>query len=58
MLLRHSLALEEEARAVERAVDAVVMSGARTGDMGGSGAGAQTKPLSTHEMGEAVRQHL
>jgi 3-isopropylmalate dehydrogenase len=58
MLLRHSLGLEEEARAVERAVDAVVTSGARTSDMGGAGAGAQAKPLSTHDMGEAVRQHL
>jgi 3-isopropylmalate dehydrogenase len=55
MLLRHSLGLEEEARVIERAVDAVVTSGARTGDMG---AGGQTKPLSTHEMGEEVRKHI
>jgi 3-isopropylmalate dehydrogenase len=55
MLLRHSLGLEEEARAVERAVDAVVSAGARTADMGGGGQG---KTLSTPEMGEAVRQHI
>ena len=34
LLLRHSLGLEEEARAVEHAVDAAVTAGARTGDMG------------------------
>lgn len=33
MLLRHSLALEAEAQAVERAVDAVLDSGARTADI-------------------------
>ena len=48
MLLRHSLGLEEEARAVEKAVDAAVTGGARTGDMG------TDKPISTREMGAAV----
>ena len=48
MLLRHSLGLEEEARAVEKAVDVAVTGGARTGDMGAE------KPLSTREMGAAV----
>ena len=48
MLLRHSLALEEEARAVENAVDAAIAAGARTGDM------ASERALSTTEMGTAV----
>ena len=48
MLLRHSLGLEEEARAVEKAVDVAVTGGARTGDMGAE------KPMSTREMGAAV----
>jgi 3-isopropylmalate dehydrogenase len=48
MLLRHSLGLEEEARAVEKAVDAAVTGGACTGDMG------TDKPISTREMGAAV----
>jgi 3-isopropylmalate dehydrogenase len=49
MLLRHSLGLEEEAHAVERAVDSAVNSGARTADMAPSGRAA-----STREMGNAV----
>jgi 3-isopropylmalate dehydrogenase len=49
MLLRHSLGLEEEARAVERAVDAAVTAGKRTGDMGSDG-----ERVSTREMGAAV----
>jgi 3-isopropylmalate dehydrogenase len=59
MLLRHSLGLEEEARAVERAVDAVVTAGARTADMGGAvPAGATARTVSTREMGDAVRQQI
>jgi 3-isopropylmalate dehydrogenase len=64
MLLRHSLGLEEEARVVERAVDAVVTAGARTADMGGAapaagqGAGGTARTVSTREMGEAVRQQI
>jgi 3-isopropylmalate dehydrogenase len=50
MLLRHSLRLEEEARAVEAAVEAAISSGARTADLHGK--------LSTREMGEAVRNCL
>jgi 3-isopropylmalate dehydrogenase len=53
MLLRHSLGLEEEAQAVEKAVDAAVTSGARTGDM--LPAGARGATLSTKDMGAAVR---
>jgi 3-isopropylmalate dehydrogenase len=56
MLLRHSLGLEEEARAVEKAVDAVIQAGARTGDMGPAPGGGRA--LSTGEMGEAVRGHI
>ncbi len=36
MLLRHSLGLEAEAKAVERAVSDAVKDGARTKDLGGS----------------------
>jgi 3-isopropylmalate dehydrogenase len=55
MLLRHSLGLEEEARAVESAVDAAVTAGARTGDMGTD---AGQRPISTREMGAAVCDRL
>jgi 3-isopropylmalate dehydrogenase len=50
LLLRHSLALEGEARAIERAVQAALDDGARTADLGGT--------LSTSEMGEAIRAAL
>ena len=53
MLLRHSLGLEEEARAVERAVDAAITAGARTKDMGPS-----ARTMTTREMGTAVLQEL
>ena len=46
MLLRHSLGLETEARAVERAVRDAVTDGARTPDLGGS--------ASTEEVANAV----
>jgi 3-isopropylmalate dehydrogenase len=52
MLLRHSLGLEEEARAIEHAIDGAVTAGARTGDMG------TDKPISTVAMGEAVLSRL
>jgi 3-isopropylmalate dehydrogenase len=52
LLLRHSLGLENEAAAVERAVEAALASGARTGDLGGD------KALSTAGMGEAVISRL
>jgi 3-isopropylmalate dehydrogenase len=52
MLLRHSLGLEEEARAVEKAVDGAISAGARTADMG------TEKPISTSEMGAAVLARL
>jgi 3-isopropylmalate dehydrogenase len=56
MLLRHSLALENEARAVDAAVDAVIAGGARTGDMLSPASGG--KPLTTREMGDAVSERL
>jgi 3-isopropylmalate dehydrogenase len=52
MLLRHSLGLEEEARAVERAVDDTVTAGKRTGDMG------EGERVSTKEMGAAVCERI
>ena len=52
MLLRHSLGLEAEARAIESAVDAAITGGARTADMG------TDKPISTREMGAAVLERI
>jgi 3-isopropylmalate dehydrogenase len=48
MLLRHSLGLEEEAQAVEAAVEDALEDGARTTDLGSEDA------LTTGEMGSAV----
>jgi 3-isopropylmalate dehydrogenase len=56
LLLRHSLGLDEAARAIEAAVDAAVAGGARTGDMLTPGSGGRA--LSTVEMGAAVLAHL
>lgn len=53
LLLRHSLALEAEAHAVERAVADALASGARTADLAGGAAS-----LSTHQMGAAIREWL
>lgn len=50
MLLRHSLAHEDAARAIEDAVFACVDAGERTADLGGT--------LGTAAMGEAVRARL
>jgi 3-isopropylmalate dehydrogenase len=50
MMLRHSLGLEDEAAAVERAADAAITGGARTADLGGK--------LSTREMAEEVLRRL
>jgi 3-isopropylmalate dehydrogenase len=52
MLLRHSLGLEDEARAVEDAVREVIAAGLRTPDI--AGAGKNARIVSTREMGEAV----
>jgi len=50
MLLRHSLSLEEEAAAIEKAVDAVLAAGHRTKDL----AKNDEATLGTIEMGEKV----
>jgi 3-isopropylmalate dehydrogenase len=50
MLLRHSLSLEDEAAAVERAVHDAVAAGARTIDLGGT--------LDSAAMGRAVRDRM
>jgi 3-isopropylmalate dehydrogenase len=54
MLLRWSLGLPGEARAVERAVDAALTAGVRTEDIAEPGAHAAT----TEELGRAVAEHL
>ena len=53
LLLRHSLALETEARALEAAVVAALDAGVRTADLKPRGA-----PASTREAGEAVLARL
>ena len=50
LLLRHSLALEQEARAVETAVDGALRAGYRTHDLATRGEQA----LGTREMGEMI----
>jgi 3-isopropylmalate dehydrogenase len=52
LMLRHSLSLETEAAAVERAVERALASGARTADLGAQ------KPLSTSGMTEAILAQL
>ena len=50
MLLRHGLELEQEAAAIEQAVERAITSGARTEDLGGK--------LSTHEMTDRILEML
>ena len=50
MMLRHSLKLEAEAASIEKAVDAVITSGARTADIGGK--------LSTRQMADEIIKHI
>ena len=50
LLLRHSLGLEEEAHAIESAVESVLAAGLRTRDLVGPGEEA----VSTRAMGTAV----
>ncbi len=54
MLLRHSLGLGEEAKAVEQAVEAALDQGYRTADI----AGPTTTAVSTEQMGNAVATAL
>ncbi|MDD3827136.1 MAG: 3-isopropylmalate dehydrogenase [Anaerolineae bacterium] len=56
MLLRHSLGLEDEARAVEAAVAAVLEAGHRTADLAAAGEGRP--PLTTRQMGDRVVEAL
>jgi 3-isopropylmalate dehydrogenase len=50
MLLRHSLGLEAEAATIERAVDATITDGCRTGDLGGK--------LGTRAMADEILRRL
>jgi 3-isopropylmalate dehydrogenase len=54
MLLRHSLDLEEEARAVEEAVHVVLSAGYRTADL----VRPDQKAVTTQEMGDLVSREL
>ena len=54
MLLRHSLGLEAEAQAVERAVDRVLDLGIRTGDIAETG----SEVVGTTVMGDMVAANL
>src|ERR1700742_1548972 len=55
MLLRHSANLDEDARAIEAAVDEVLAAGHRTSDIARGNAGAN---VTTHEMGKLVHEAL
>ncbi len=50
LMLRHSLGLEREAAAVDKAIFDAITSGARTADLGGK--------LATGAMGEAVKERI
>jgi 3-isopropylmalate dehydrogenase len=54
MLLRHSLGLDEEARAVESAIRAALDAGALTADL----APRTTRPRSTSEVGSEIIERL
>lgn len=54
MMLRHSLGLEDEAQAVERAVHATLETGTLTGDIARPGQAA----AATSEVGSAVSNHV
>ena len=59
MLLRHSLGLEDEARAVERAVEDAIRAGVLTADLAGRGAAAATEIVGatvTGQLGVVVRR--
>ncbi|MFA6504727.1 MAG: 3-isopropylmalate dehydrogenase [Treponemataceae bacterium] len=61
MLLRHSFALEKEAKTIEKAVDAVLDAGYRTKDIasrGDAAAAAKEKIVGTKEMGQRVLEAL
>lgn len=54
MLLRYSLGLEAEARAIESAVMSVLEEGYRTADI----TSGDTRPISTSEMGRLVTSRI
>jgi 3-isopropylmalate dehydrogenase len=54
MLLRHSLGLETEAQAIERAVDEVLEAGVRTGDIAETG----SEIVGTTVMGDLVAARI
>ena len=54
MMLRYSLNLDDEAQAIERAVDAVLDAGGRTADIAAPG----DDVLSTEAMTDRILQHL
>jgi 3-isopropylmalate dehydrogenase len=56
MLLRHSLELEAEAQAIEKAVARVITDGVRTADLAPPGSAGNI--ASTAQMGAAIREHL
>ena len=61
MLLRYSFKLEEEAKAIEAAVNAVLDAGYRTGDIAGSHLEEVKKAgklVGTKKMGELVVEYL
>jgi 3-isopropylmalate dehydrogenase len=58
LMLRYSFGLEEEARAIEAAVNAVLGAGLRTRDIAGRGGGGAEKIAGTREMGAAVLEAL
>jgi 3-isopropylmalate dehydrogenase len=55
MLLRHSANLEDDARAIEAAVDNVLAAGHRTSDIARGSSGAN---VTTYEMGRFVHEAL
>ena len=54
MMLRYSFNLTEEADTIEKAVEAVLNEGYRTGDIYSEG----TKKVGTVEMGELIKERL
>jgi 3-isopropylmalate dehydrogenase len=54
LLLRYALGLEKEARSVERAVDAALAAGYRTGDIGKGSAVEDSKRVGSAGMGDAI----
>ena len=50
MLLKYSLCMPDEAKAVDQAVENVIEAGIRTGDIGGKN--------STKEVGDAIAEEL